>query len=51
LPGVTEVTGDLSAATLLVSFDPAQVKQDELITATTQAVEELGYSIEGTFAP
>ncbi len=47
LPGVKEVTGDLSAATLVIAFDPTQVSPDQI----TKVVEKLGYSVEGTFQP
>lgn len=47
LSGITEVTGDLSAGTLIVTFDPNQVTQDQII----EKIEEVGYSVEGTFQP
>lgn len=47
LSGIKEVTGDLSARTLVVTVDPNQVTQEQII----QAVEEVGYEVEGTFTP
>jgi len=47
LSGIKEVTGDLSTRTLVVAFDPEQVVPDQII----QAVEAVGYQVEGTFVP
>lgn len=47
LPGIKEVTGDLAARTLVVTFDQSQVTPDQII----EAVEAVGYQVEGTFAP
>ena len=47
LSGIQEVTGDLSAHTLVVTFDQNQVEQEQII----QAVKEVGFEVEGTFAP
>ena len=47
LSGIKEVTGDLSTRTLVVTFDPAQVGSDQIV----QAVEAVGYQVEGTFDP
>lgn len=47
LPGIQEVTGDLSNRTLVVTFDPEQVGSDQIV----QAVEAVGYQVEGTFNP
>ena len=47
LSGIKEVTGDLSERTLIVTFDQNQVTQEQVI----QAVEEVGYEVEGTFTP
>jgi copper chaperone CopZ len=47
LSGIKEVTGDLSTRTLVVAFDPEQVVPDHII----QAVEAVGYQVEGTFVP
>jgi copper chaperone CopZ len=47
LPGITEVRGDLLAGTLVVVFEPTQVTPEQIV----QAVEQVGYSVEGTFEP
>jgi len=47
LPGILEVTGDLATGELIVTYDPAQVTQEQMINA----VEKLGYIVEGTFQP
>ena len=47
LSGIKEVTGDLATHTLVVAFDAEQVVPAQII----QAVEDVGYQVEGTFDP
>ena len=47
LPGIVEVTGDLSTQTVVVTYDPAAVTPKQI----TQAIESVGYTVTGTFQP
>lgn len=47
LPGIQEVTGDLVTNTLVVTFDQTQVTSAEI----EEAVNAVGYQVEGTFTP
>jgi copper chaperone CopZ len=47
LPGIIETTGDLATGTLIVTYDSGQVDEEEII----QAIEDLGYSVAGSFTP
>ncbi|MDK1082313.1 MAG: heavy-metal-associated domain-containing protein [Anaerolineae bacterium] len=47
MPGITEVTGNLFAGTMVATFDPSQVTPEQIV----QAVENTGYAVEGTFEP
>ena len=42
-----EVTGDLAAETVIVTYDPAQVTPEQIV----QAIENVDFSVEGTFDP
>jgi len=42
-----KIKDDLNAGTLIVTFDPAQVRKEEII----QTIEDLGYTVTGTFTP
>ncbi|MFQ5616408.1 MAG: heavy-metal-associated domain-containing protein [Anaerolineales bacterium] len=47
LPGIIEVTGDLAAETVIVTYDSAQVTSEQII----KTIEDLDYTVEGTFEP
>lgn len=47
LPGILEVTGDLNKGTLIVRYDSALISQGQIV----EAIENLGYAVEGTFEP
>jgi copper chaperone CopZ len=47
LPGILEVTGDMSKGTLIVRYDSALVTQEQIV----EVIENLGYAVEGTFEP
>lgn len=47
LPGIIEVTGDMSTNTVVATYDPGQVTPDQI----GQAIESVGYTVEGTFQP
>lgn len=47
LPGIIEVTGDLSASTLIVKYDSAQASEEQI----TAAVNNIGYTVQGVFNP
>jgi len=47
LPGIGEITGDLGANTLVVSYNPSQATIETII----QAIEDTGFTVEGQFEP
>jgi len=47
LPGIIEITGDLATGKLIVTYDAAQVTPEQIIGV----VEELGYTVQGSFQP
>ena len=47
LPGIIELKGDLKTMTVEVTYDSAQVSEDQI----TKVIEDLGYTVEGTFTP
>ena len=47
LPGIIEVTGDLASATVIVTYDSGQVTSEQIV----QTIENLGYTVTGTFDP
>lgn len=47
LPGIHEVTGDLASGRLIVTYDPARVTPDDIVSK----VKEAGFSVDGRFAP
>ncbi|RME51825.1 MAG: heavy-metal-associated domain-containing protein [Caldilineae bacterium] len=47
LPGIVEVTGDLSTQTVVVTYDPDAVTPEQI----TQAIESAGFAVESQFQP
>lgn len=47
LPGIVEVTGDLSTRTVVVTYNPSTVTPDQI----AQAIESAGFGVEGQFEP
>ncbi len=47
LPGIIEVQGSMTTNTLVATYDPAQVVQEQIV----EAIEVTGFSVEGVFQP